>query len=170
MNMPRPGKRWSPPQGEQLKINVDGAFIAEIGGAALGVVVKDKEGQPLLMACPKLHHCSNSETAEAQACLEGVCLGSRWPDKSFILEADNASVITKLKMGGVDRSLVAPIIHDTLHEAVRARSVEFAKIGREHNRIAHELAHRALVSGECRVSFTDFPGNIITVACKDIFD
>lgn len=53
---------------------------------------------------------------------------------------------------------MAPIIHDTLHESSRARSVEFVKIGREQNKVAHELAHRALVSGECRVYFAALRG------------
>jgi hypothetical protein len=47
---PKAPKRWSPPSGDSLKINVDGAFINESGAAAVGVVVRDNKGKPLLMA------------------------------------------------------------------------------------------------------------------------
>lgn len=60
----KPAKSWSPPTGMALKINVDGAFIAELGATALGVVIRDKEGQPLLMACRRVFHCRDAEEAE----------------------------------------------------------------------------------------------------------
>ncbi|KAF8667264.1 hypothetical protein HU200_052933 [Digitaria exilis] len=55
----------------------------ESGEAAIGVMIRDDEGQPLLMACRKLYHCRDAEEAEAPACLEGVRMGARWQDKDF---------------------------------------------------------------------------------------
>lgn len=43
-----------------LKINVDGMFIKETGAAALGVVIRDKDGMPLLMACHTLANCRDA--------------------------------------------------------------------------------------------------------------
>lgn len=160
-------KKWSAPIGEILKINVDDAFILETGEAAVGVVIRDKEGQPMLMACRKLSHCRDAEEAEALACLEGIRMGTRWPERDFIMEADNALVIEKLRTGGMHRSVVAPIIRDTLQAKVQLRSVEFTKIGREQNKLAHELAHLAVRNGVCRVWFANFPGSLITLACND---
>ncbi|KAF8653465.1 hypothetical protein HU200_062210 [Digitaria exilis] len=137
-------KRWAPPMGDVLKINVDGAFIVETGAAAVGVVIRNKDGTPLLMACRKVVHCRDAEEIEALACLEGSRMGARWADCSFILESDNASVIVKLKMREWQRSNVAPVILDTLHAKAELGSLAFAKIGREQNKVAHELAHLAL--------------------------
>lgn len=74
-------------------------------------------------------------------------MGARWSVCDFILETDNASVIEKIKIGGINRSLVTPVIHNTLLELAHLRSVAFVKIGREQNIVAHELARLALRSG-----------------------
>ncbi|KAF8775985.1 hypothetical protein HU200_004006 [Digitaria exilis] len=97
------------PMGDVLKINVDGDFIVETGAAAVGVVIRNKDGTPLLMACRKVVHCRDAEEIEALACLEGSRMGASWADCSFILESDNASVIEKLKMREWQRSNVAPV-------------------------------------------------------------
>lgn len=85
-------KRWSRPSDDVLKINVDGAFINETGAAALGVIIRDKNGMPLVMACRTLIHCSDAEDVEALACLEGIRIGAIWPDRDFSLETDSALV------------------------------------------------------------------------------
>lgn len=148
---------------------MNGAFLAESGHAAIGVAIRDKDGQPLLMACRRVFHCQDAEEAEALACLEGVRMVARWPDQDFVLEAGNALVVEKLKIRGIDRSIVAPVIHDTQHEGELLRSLVVANIGREQNKVAHELAHLALCSSVSRVWFGDFPECVVTQACKDIF-
>nr|CAB3447133.1 unnamed protein product [Digitaria exilis] len=116
LGMTKARKKWSPPVGEGLKINVDGAYIGETGAAALGVNIRDSTGKPVLMAARLLSHCGDAETAEALACLEGLRMGARCADRDMVLEADNVAVIEKLRMGGTDRSAVSPVIHDALQE------------------------------------------------------
>ncbi|KAF8649424.1 hypothetical protein HU200_064324 [Digitaria exilis] len=94
--MTKARKKWSPPVGEGLKINVDGAYIGETGAAVLGVIIRDSTGKPVLMAARLLSHCGDAETTEALACLEGLRMGARWADRDIVLEADNAGVIEKL--------------------------------------------------------------------------
>jgi hypothetical protein len=59
----------------------------------------------------------------------------------MILEADCASVIGKLQVGCEDKSVIASIIRDTLQEARLLLGVSFKKIGREQNKVAHDLAN-----------------------------
>jgi hypothetical protein len=40
--------RWVPPGAHAIKINVDDAFKKESGKGAVGVIVRNQEGQPLL--------------------------------------------------------------------------------------------------------------------------
>lgn len=98
-----PAKRSLPPRG-RLKVNVDGAFIPTSGAAGIGVVVRDHQGQPLLMAWRKLFHCRDAEEAEMVACLEAVRLAGRLEEMELILETDCASVHGKLCGGCPDRS------------------------------------------------------------------
>lgn len=167
---PRPRKRWIPPPTDVLKINVDGAFSPETGSAALGVIIRDWLGLPVLMAGRILLHCRDVEEAEAMACLEGIRMGARWPEKDVILESDCATVIEKLSLSEIDRSLVAPVIRDALREKSHLKSLRIVKGGREQNKVAHELAHRARCLGESKVWFANFPECFTTLACKDIVD
>lgn len=77
-------------------------------------------------------------------------------------------MIDKLRATGTDRSIVAPIILDTLQARAQLRRVEFVKICREQNKVAHEFAHLALRSGRSRAWFADFPECAVTLACNDI--
>ncbi|TVU45579.1 hypothetical protein EJB05_05069, partial [Eragrostis curvula] len=81
-------KRWVPPDKNVLKINVDGAFMESSGAAAVGVVIRDNTGSPLLTAWRILFYCRDAEEAEITACLEGIKLAARWDDREFILETD----------------------------------------------------------------------------------
>ncbi|KAF8670592.1 hypothetical protein HU200_050619 [Digitaria exilis] len=135
--------RLQRPEGGAPRVNVDGAFCLETGDAGLGVVVRDDAGQPLLMASRRIFHCRDAEEAEALACLEGVRMSSRWLDRDVVLESDCSSVIKMLVEKGPNRSLVAPIILDMERESSCLKSVEFVKVGREQNKMAHELAQVA---------------------------
>lgn len=64
--------------------------------------------------------------------------------------------------------MVAPTICDTLHEKSQLRSIEFIKIGREQNKVVHEITYHALVSSDCRVWFAEFPKCFMALTCKDI--
>uniref|UniRef100_K3ZFI0 RNase H type-1 domain-containing protein n=1 Tax=Setaria italica TaxID=4555 RepID=K3ZFI0_SETIT len=152
--------------GKTLKINVDGAFIIEIGAAAVGVVIHDCTGKPLLTAWRWLRHCRDVEEAEALACLEGIRMAARWADRDMVLVADCSTIIDKLRKGGMDRSQVAPVIMDALHEGQQLRSLIFMKIGTEQNKVAHELAHLAIRSRQCCVSFLLFPECVHALICK----
>ncbi|CAN6246400.1 unnamed protein product [Urochloa humidicola] len=70
------GCRWAPPREQELKANVDGAFINETGKAAIGVVMRDCRGRPLVSAWRTLTFCRDAEDAEAQACLVSNMAGS----------------------------------------------------------------------------------------------
>ncbi|GJN09463.1 hypothetical protein PR202_ga27471 [Eleusine coracana subsp. coracana] len=103
-------REWSPQEEGKLKINMDGSFILETREAALGVIIRDQEGQPLLTARRQLFHYKSAEEAEALACLDGVRLAGRWPGCDVILESDCASLVSKLQSVEVDKSLLMVVI------------------------------------------------------------
>lgn len=53
--------KWLPPDGEGLKINVDGAFIPGSGKGAIGIIIRNCRGQHLLSAWKELKHCTDVE-------------------------------------------------------------------------------------------------------------
>lgn len=148
--------RWSPPPLGVLKVNVDGAFNPTSGAARLEVIIRDHQGQVLLTAWRVLFHCRDAEEAEAAACLDGILLAGRWPDKPVLLESDCASVVAKV-LATEDRSLVGAIIKDVKWEAALYPGFEMVKVERKQNRVAHELAQVACRLSQSRVSFSCVP-------------
>jgi hypothetical protein len=90
-------QKWVPPPPGMLKINVDGAFISSSGTAAVGVVIRDHNGQVKLASWRLLHYCRDAEEAKVVAYCEGIALAARWPDGPMVLETDSAVVAAKLK-------------------------------------------------------------------------
>jgi hypothetical protein len=132
----RSDKRWVPPTGDVLKINVDGAFIQASGEAAASVIIRDGNGHHMLSAWKYLKHCRDAEEAEALACLEGIRAAQRWGDRQFVLETDCAAVYGKLQAMDEDRSVIGPIIRDTIQATLLLPRVNYLKIGREQNQVA----------------------------------
>ncbi|KAF8718070.1 hypothetical protein HU200_025547 [Digitaria exilis] len=146
--------RWGLLDPGSVKINTDGAFSPSSGAASLGVIIRDHLGQPLLTAWRKLFHCRDAEEAEAAACLDGVRLAGRWPEKNVVLEVDCAALVDKLQSQELDRSLVAPLVHDIKEVGRQMNDFQVVKCRREQNKITHELARLASRSGQSRVSFS----------------
>lgn len=87
---------WVPPPMGMLKVNVDGAYNHGSGKAALGVVIRDERGNPVLTAWRVIFRCKDAEEAEALACLAGIQSVNRWPEKPIILESDCSQLIGKI--------------------------------------------------------------------------
>jgi ribonuclease HI len=95
-------KFWNPPGSGSIKINVDGAYRAITGEAAVGLIAHDSVGQPHIMAWRLLFHCAD---AEATTILEGLHFADRWPNSvKVIIETDCSNLITKVMADGKDRS------------------------------------------------------------------
>ncbi|OEL31319.1 hypothetical protein BAE44_0007662 [Dichanthelium oligosanthes] len=62
----------------------------------------------------------------------------------MVLESDCSTVVERLRSTTMDRSLVASLIVEALRERQQLRSLVIEKIGREQNKIVHELAHLAI--------------------------
>jgi ribonuclease HI len=75
---------WYPPDQEVIKINVDGAFNPVTGDAAVGVITRDSDGQPHIMAWRVVCRCRNAEEAEALALPEGAKLAEHWSANSHV--------------------------------------------------------------------------------------
>ena len=64
--------RWTPPQGQTLKANVDGAVFAELKAVGIGVVIRDMEGNVKAALSKKINAPLGSVEAEAKAFEIGI--------------------------------------------------------------------------------------------------
>jgi ribonuclease HI len=149
---------WDPPGWASVKINVDGAYNPNTGEAAVGIIVRDYEGNPGIMAWKMLRHCRDAEEAEGIACLQSLKYADRWPSHvQAVLESDCANIITKVQSCEEDCSLLSAVITDINEIMVRRGACWVQKIWREQNMIAHNLGQYALKSRSSQVSFFFVP-------------
>lgn len=160
-------KQWLPPDPGWLKINVDGAFLPATSNAAVGVIIRDHEGQVRMSAWRSLQHCRDAEEAEAMACCKGITLAVRWSDIPMVLETDCATIADGLKNHSLDHSINWSILSALRLRMEEFQSVNIVKISRSQNNVAHQLAHFAIRSGRSEVFFSSFPEFVVSLACND---
>jgi hypothetical protein len=69
---------WQPPERGAFKVNVDAAFNLTTGDAAVGMIGRDCEGQPHIMAWKLLGTYHDAEEAEVLALPEGLRMAELW--------------------------------------------------------------------------------------------
>ncbi|KAM0891113.1 hypothetical protein ACQ4PT_026619 [Festuca glaucescens] len=96
-------ERWSTPPMGCLKLNVDGAYVAQTGDAGVGIILRNNEGAVRIAACRSLKFCSSALDAELQACLMGVRLALDHSNEDLLVETDSLELVcmalNKLKDG-----------------------------------------------------------------------
>jgi hypothetical protein len=90
--------------------------------AAIGIIGRDHEGQPLFMEWRLIGKCRYAEEAEAVALLEGVRRVEFWPDSTHVIfESDCAELIKKVEGKNRDCSMISALIGD-IQEMMAKRS------------------------------------------------
>ncbi|KAG8379989.1 hypothetical protein BUALT_Bualt07G0147000 [Buddleja alternifolia] len=90
-----PGKsvpsRWTRPTSDIIKLNFDGAILSQVGGAGLGVVARNSNGECLAWLMRFVPHIYDPETAEAMAAREAIDLARRHGWDHIVVEGDCCS-------------------------------------------------------------------------------
>ncbi|GLT80072.1 hypothetical protein SLA2020_515330 [Shorea laevis] len=137
--------RWTPPGGDHVKINVDGAVSAHQRTHGMGAVARNSSGEVVAAMSCKGQGAVSAEIAEA-CCLRKALKWAR--DLSFekvIMESDCASLVTAMNSHLSDiNSSLGTVLSDCklLMASIPDCHVKF--IRRVGNSVAHELARRAL--------------------------
>ncbi|KAK8502949.1 hypothetical protein V6N12_054174 [Hibiscus sabdariffa] len=131
--------KWSRPFDPSVKINIDTAFDSSSGRASSGVVVRDSNGLVLGSCFILSVNISSSFAAEALAVIHGLRFALDLGCMHVVLESDSLTVISKLKSGVDDCSLLRPYIADAQSVAQTFFSCHFSFTPRSGNKVAHCL-------------------------------
>jgi hypothetical protein len=112
-------------------------------------VIRDDHGKVVYTAWALIQNCANAETAKAIACWEGIKHAISVNISKLVVECDCSNLVAKLWREVIDRSQVASIILDIRRLCTLFDEIKFMKIGREDNRVAHELVVLENVMGCC---------------------
>ncbi|EEC66671.1 hypothetical protein OsI_32959 [Oryza sativa Indica Group] len=113
----------------------------QIGEGGWGVVARDTDGCPLMMAAGNLQNLHNANQAEALACIQALKLANDMGMGHIIVETDAQALKAALLDETQDRSVNAVIIREAKFLLAMNFNVhQVMYCPRECNRAAHELA------------------------------
>jgi hypothetical protein len=133
-----------------------------------GAIIRDHLSIVLLSSYSVNKKCARVEEAEAEACYEGIKQATKWIKKPTIIESDCLCLVEALKTPMEDRSRYSNIVKEIKHDTRR-----FSKIGRECNRVAHQLAQlarRTLHSAVWRENFPFCICELLKLECNKSVD
>lgn len=143
--------RWTRPLGNEIKINVDAAFMPCSGIATVGVIARNSHGLVLDARAHRLQGAHSAETAEACAFSVGIKMAIENEWHIAIIEGDAIAIVSKLNAEVLDRSTAATHLTEAHSSLIDHPGLSVVHVGREANRVAHSLAHWAL---NCNDPFT----------------
>ena len=85
--------RWSPPQQEYYKVNVDGAVFTKRKQIGIGVVIRDSTGEVVAALSKKLAVLLGALEAEAKAMETGLQFAAEVGIRDAIFEGDSVSTM-----------------------------------------------------------------------------
>lgn len=120
-----------------VKLNIDIAFCWDSGGASVGSVVQDHEGNVLLTAWRVIRRCGSPEEAEAEACLQGSKLVADWIKEPTVVESDCKTLIATLVLPLKERAQWSDLIDGIRRVGHLLPACNFCHVRREGNMVAH---------------------------------
>lgn len=164
----RTPSRWVCPPRGRLKVNVDGAFNAQLQQGGIGVVVRDGNGICVAAFARFIPHASSALHVEAEALRAGILIAIQEDWMSIELESDCASLISALYSSCIDCSEIGRIVEDCRDYMSSISSANLCHIYREANGVAHRLAHLASVSYVDDLWLNETPSIIEDVLFEDL--
>jgi hypothetical protein len=130
----------STPSHWRIKCNIDGAFYADMGQGATGVVIRDSAGTFIGGRALWYRHGLNALMMEAVAYRDGVILAREMNFRRVQVETDSQELVNLWEMGELQRSSISPIIKDIKDISVFFLDFSLMYANRACNHVAHTLA------------------------------
>lgn len=162
--------KWSPPDREVLKINVDGAFKAESKSGAWGFIIRDHEGTPVLAGAGNSGPTHDALIAQTLAGKQVPEAATYFEISHIIIETDSChlreaitSTSRDLAVGGGHFSGIRALLHENFNY------FSVCNIPRSCNSSAHELASMGMSwdLGQGHVWADPLPEFVIAMAARE---
>ncbi|XP_018465244.1 putative ribonuclease H protein At1g65750 [Raphanus sativus] len=158
--------RWYPPMIPYYKCNFDAAYNPQTFHASAGWVIRDCYGVVHYWAMAFLGSAQSPLEAESKALLAAIQCAFALGYKNMIFEGDCLVLINSLTTGKGDFS-IAMICNDIRHWGRKLGLLQFARVPREANVVAHMLATRCDPTVLFTSSSTFIPHWLTNVICND---
>ncbi|KAK8569121.1 hypothetical protein V6N12_007653 [Hibiscus sabdariffa] len=138
------------PQANVIKCNFDSAYLAHSKEAITRVICRDSGGM-IMAACTTPHyHVVNAFVSKALACFQAIVFAKDLGFRRIVVKGDSLMIIQKVNCNILDKSIIAPIIHDIKEATRNLESVSFCFARREANMLCMcLLVMVALIELQC---------------------
>ncbi|XP_042944640.1 uncharacterized protein LOC122278525 [Carya illinoinensis] len=159
--------RWKKPDAMICKVNWDAALDVKNKQVAIGIIVRDSEGEILACLCSKLSIVVKAIVAEAYALRRALFFCLELGLQKVLLEGDSQVVVKDTNSNADIWANYGVVIEDirSLLKDNMSWSVNF--IHREANNVAHSLAKMALTCDEEIVWMEEGPPQIMNAVLKE---
>ncbi|GKU89755.1 hypothetical protein SLEP1_g3851 [Rubroshorea leprosula] len=161
--------RWTPPVGDHVKINVDGAVLAHQRIYGMGAIAWNSSGAVVAAMSCKGQGIVCAEIAEACCLRKALQWACELSFEKVIMESDCASLVTAMNsfLSGINSSL-GTVLSDCklLMASINNCHVKF--IRRVGNSMAHELARRALHAKDDEYWTSEVPPFLAHIVSKEM--
>ena len=148
-------------------MNVD-AFVPANDGVSFGVVVRDEEGQILMLATLRTSHRRDCDMEKVAADRFGLEIARRYGYTNVALESDSLNVIRLVRNG---HQGAAPIFHffsDIKRLCLSFVNFECSHVRRAGNTLAHLVARRDTGPSSELICMNSFPQSFQTLVDLDL--
>lgn len=166
-----PLDKWKPPDGDMIKINLDGSFVPGEDVAGWGVVARTADGNIVGARAGRQENVRDAFPAETYALSHVVSFAADLGIVRVILETDSQLLLEAMDLHKSDSSAYAAIIEDTKYQLKMWFSHHVILVCRRTaNSVAHELASmgRLCVPNHCMQWESDVPAAVAVCALADV--
>jgi ribonuclease HI len=128
--------------GKRLTLHADGASLGNPGPAAIGVIIEDDGGQGVTRISRRIGETTNNR-AEYLALIAGLEEAARQGAWRLDIRLDSELIVKQLR-GEYKSKELAPLYRRAVELMRKFSSCTVGHIPGSENRVAHDLAHRAL--------------------------
>ncbi|KAH9754587.1 putative reverse transcriptase/RNA-dependent DNA polymerase [Citrus sinensis] len=156
-------KKWEPPPGNFLKVNVDAGINNRDQVAGLGAVIKDPSGKIVAADTKQVPLREGVSFAEAEAMEWGLQVAKELSLSALIMETDCKEVVDLLNNTKGSRIGISWVISDIQEQRRDFKEVKFRHIPRTCNTCAHSLTKLAVGANTSAVWLDHIPTEILNV-------
>ncbi|XP_061993627.1 uncharacterized protein LOC133711538 [Rosa rugosa] len=147
-------KKWEPPVGDVLKLNVDEAYLLQVPYGGTGGVLRNMQGSPL--------------HSELMALKQGVQFLHSMRVTSAVIESDCQVAVVALTSEQVDLSQVNALIAEVKDLLTPNAGIRIQFVPRQANNVAHRLASHGFESNVNHEWFVNTPELLLDALMYDL--
>ncbi|KAK9987896.1 hypothetical protein SO802_028135 [Lithocarpus litseifolius] len=164
----RSDTKWTPPPIGWYKTNFDAAIFNDDGRAGVGVVIRDTNGLVMASLSQNIQLATSVEEMEATATIRAIDLSLELGFANVIFEGDCVNVIKALTDPSPSLASYGLLIQEAQQLATQLHGVCFQHVGREGNKVAHNLARHARHVTGFEIWMEDVPFHCLDVYQADM--